>query len=118
MPSTNPSSKRRARRKIGIRKRLTGNSERPRLTIFRSGKHVYAQVIDDTAGTTLASTSSLQLKTEKGYGVDAAATVGKDIASKATAAGVTQVAFDRNGYRYHGRVKAFADGAREGGLSF
>ena len=118
MPSTTPSAKRRTRRKIGIRKRLSGNSERPRLTIFRSGKHVYAQVIDDTQGKTLVSTSSLQLKADKGYGLDAASTVGKDIAEKATAAGVKTVAFDRNGYRYHGRIKAFADGAREGGLSF
>lgn len=109
---------RRTRRRTGIRKRIAGNAERPRLSIFRSSKHLYAQVIDDMAGTTLAAASTVAAKTEKGSNIEAAATVGKAIAEKAKAAGVDTVAFDRNGFRYHGRVKALADAAREGGLKF
>ena len=109
---------RRTRRKTGIRKRVYGSAEQPRLSIFRSSKHVYAQLIDDYAGTTLAEASSVSGKLEKGGNVDAAAQVGKAIAEKAKAAGVEAVAFDRNGFRYHGRVKALADAAREGGLKF
>jgi large subunit ribosomal protein L18 len=95
---------------------------RPRLSVFRSGKHIYAQVIDDTAGRTLAAASSLErpqreaLKT--GADKDAATTVGKLVAERALAAGVTAVVFDRGPYLYHGRVKALAEAAREGGLSF
>jgi large subunit ribosomal protein L18 len=95
---------------------------RPRLSIFRSGKHIYAQVIDDKAGRTLAAASTLEkaqrdaLKT--GADKDAATVVGKLVAERALAAGVTAVVFDRGPYLYHGRVKALADGAREGGLSF
>ncbi len=111
-------SLRRRRRKIGLRKRLYGTPEKPRLSIYRSGKHVYAQVIDDAGGMTVASASSLAGKVEKGGNIDGATAVGKLIAEKAKAAGVESVCFDRNGYRYHGRVKALADAAREGGLKF
>lgn len=109
---------RRSRRKTGIRKRLFGTPEQPRLSIFRSSKHLYAQVIDDVSGKTLAAASTVASKVEKGGSVPAAAEVGKAIAEKAKAAGVQAVAFDRNGFRYHGRVKALADAAREGGLKF
>lgn len=109
---------RRARRKIGLRKRLFGTPERPRLSIYRSSKHIYAQVIDDLAAKTLASASTIDQKVEKGADTDAAKAVGKALAERAKAAGVTAVAFDRNGFRYHGRVKALADAAREGGLQF
>lgn len=109
---------RRARRKTGIRKRIYGTAESPRLSIFRSSKHVYAQVIDDASGTTIASASSVADKLEKGGNIEAAASVGKAIAEKAKTAGVKTVAFDRNGFRFHGRVKALADAAREGGLKF
>ncbi|MEM1445963.1 MAG: 50S ribosomal protein L18 [Planctomycetota bacterium] len=109
---------RRTRRKAGLRKRLFGTPDKPRLTVFRSSKHVYAQVIDDLSGKTLASASSVAAKLGKGYDTSAAAAVGKDLAEKAKAAGVETVAFDRNGFKYHGRVKALADAAREGGLKF
>ncbi len=107
---------RRRRRKMGIRKRVFGTPERPRLSVYRSLKYIYAQIIDDLSGRTLVSASSL--KQEKGGNVAAAAQVGRELAEKAKAAGITQVAFDRNGFRYHGRVKAVADAAREAGLSF
>ena len=109
---------RRSRRKTGIRKRVFGSPDQPRLSIFRSSKHVYAQIIDDFAGKTLAEASSVSAKLEKGGNIDAASQVGKAIAEKAKAAGVEAVAFDRNGFRYHGRVKALADAAREAGLKF
>lgn len=109
------------------RKRTSGkvkrnNSGRPRLAVFRSGKHIYAQVIDDKSGATVASASSIDkdvrgnLKT--GASVEAATEVGKIVAERAKKAGVDQVVFDRGGYLYHGRVKALAEAAREGGLSF
>lgn len=107
---------RRLRRKHGIRKRIFGTHERPRLTVFRSNQHVYAQIVNDIEGRTLAAVSSQSL--EKGSDVAAAETVGKQLAEKAQAAGVQSVAFDRNGYRYHGRVKALADAMREAGLKF
>lgn len=109
---------RRSRRKTGIRKRVFGSPEQPRLSIFRSSKHLYAQLIDDFAGKTLAEASTVSAKIDKGCNTEAAAQVGKAIAEKAKAAGVETVAFDRNGFRYHGRVKALADAAREGGLKF
>ncbi|MEM9294361.1 MAG: 50S ribosomal protein L18 [Planctomycetota bacterium] len=109
---------RRLRRRTGIRKRVFGTPERPRLTVFRSSKHMYAQVIDDHSGKTLAAASTIQAKVEKGADVDAASAVGKSLAESAKQAGVTTVSFDRNGYRYHGRVKALADAAREAGLQF
>ncbi len=107
---------RRTRRKAGIRKRVFGTPEQPRLTVFRSSKHIYAQIVDDVAGKTLASANSRSL--DKGGNIDAASGVGKQLAEKAKAAGVEIVSFDRNGYRFHGRVKALADAAREGGLKF
>ncbi|MEO0966380.1 MAG: 50S ribosomal protein L18 [Planctomycetota bacterium] len=109
---------RRSRRKTGIRKRLLGTAERPRLSVYRSGKHVYAQVVDDLEGKTLAAASSVQAKMSYGGNVESAKQVGTKIAEAAKAAGVEQVAFDRNGFRYHGRVKALADAAREAGLKF
>ena len=110
----------RLRRKLSIRKRVTGTEERPRLTVFRSSKHIYAQVIDDAQGVTLASASSLEkdLRTETGADTDAAAKVGKLVAERALKNGVKEVVFDRGRYLYHGRVKALGDAAREGGLSF
>ena len=109
----------RARRKRRIRKKVTGTQERPRLTIFRSSKHIYAQIVDDSTGRTLAGTSSRA----KGFSSDGdktatAKAVGSAIADVGKRAGISQVVFDRNGYIYHGRVKALAEGAREGGLSF
>jgi large subunit ribosomal protein L18 len=112
------------RRRMRVRRRLvrTTLGVRPRLSVHRSSQHIYAQVIDDAAGRTLAAASSLDkelraaLKT--GAGKEAAAAVGKLIAERARAAGVVTVVFDRGGYLYHGRVKALADAAREGGLSF
>ncbi len=94
--------------------------ERPRLTIHRSGRHIYAQVIDDHAGKTLVAASTLEkdARTKTGATVDAATAVGKTIAERAKKAGVTKVVFDRGGFLFHGRVKALADGAREGGLEF
>ena len=115
-------TKRLTRRKHSIRKTLMGTAERPRLTVFPSVKHVYAQVIDDMAGRTLVSAGTVgktSVVSEGGTGdMAAAAAVGKAIAEKAKAAGVTKVSFDRNGRRYHGRVKALADAAREAGLDF
>lgn len=111
---------RRRRRKQGLRKTLVGTPARPRLTVFRSLKHVYAQVIDDLQGVTIASASTAD-KNYQGPGQankDAAAQVGKLIAQRAAEKGVSQVAFDRNGYKYHGRVRALADAAREAGLKF
>jgi large subunit ribosomal protein L18 len=110
----------RKRRGFRVRKRIRGTSERPRLSIFRSHKHVYAQVIDDATGKTLASASSVDkdLGVKYGGNKDAAAAIGKAIAQRAIAAGVNQVAFDRGSCQYHGRVAALADAAREGGLKF
>ena len=108
----------RTRRRTGLRKRIYGTPDRPRLSVFRSSKHLYAQVIDDVAGTTLAAASTAEAKLENGGTVEAAKQVGQQIAEKAKAAGLNQVAFDRNGFRFHGRVKALADAAREGGLNF
>jgi large subunit ribosomal protein L18 len=105
-----------------IRKRITGTTERPRLSIFKSGKHIYAQIIDDTAGVTLTATSSLDPVLKKdlksGGNIEAAAKVGTDIATKAKEKGITQVVYDRGGYLYHGKIKALADAARESGLDF
>lgn len=106
----------RRRRHQGIRKNLFGTQDKPRLSVFRSSKRIYAQVINDVEGKTLAAASSLEL--EKGSGLQAAAQVGKQLAEKAVAAGISAVAFDRSGYRYHGRIKALADAAREAGLKF
>lgn len=112
--------KRRDRRKTGLRKRIIGTPERPRLTVFRSARHIYTQVIDDLSGRTLAAASTVEKdnRNDKGGNVGAAADVGKRVADRARQAGVEAVVFDRNGYRYHGRVRAIADAAREGGLKF
>jgi large subunit ribosomal protein L18 len=111
---------RRTRRKLRVRKRIFGTPARPRLTIYRSLKHMYAQIIDDTTGATLAWASSRDrdLRDNIGYGGNrpAAAKVGAMLAKRALAHGIERVAFDRNGYRYHGRVKVLADAAREAGL--
>lgn len=111
---------RRNRIKMRIRKVVSGTPECPRLSVFRSNKEIYAQIIDDTRGVTLLSASSLEaeLSTQKGTKIEIAALVGKSLAAKAQAAGITSVSFDRGGYLYHGRVKSLAEGAREGGLSF
>lgn len=113
-------AKRLQRRKYQIRRTLSGTAERPRLSVFRSGKHIYAQVINDLDGKTLAASSSLDksLSLKHGANVAAAKSVGSAVAEKAKAAGVTKVAFDRNGRIYHGRIKALADAARDGGLQF
>jgi large subunit ribosomal protein L18 len=111
---------RRLKRKARVSGSVRGTAERPRLSVFRSGKHIYAQVVDDFAGKTLAAANSDQEEAGLKHGGNkaAATVVGKAIAAKALAAGIQQVAFDRSGYRYHGRVKALADAAREGGLKF
>ena len=112
----------RQRRHLRVRKHIIGTSERPRLNVFRSASNIYAQVIDDTVGNTLVSASTLDKavkeKIEFGGNIDAAAEVGKLVAERALAAGITAVVFDRGGYPYHGRVKALADAAREAGLNF
>lgn len=110
---------RRLKIKMRIRKKINGTAEKPRLTVFRSNKEIYAQLIDDVAGRTLASASSMEKGFQKqGTKTDVATLVGKSIAERAKAAGVEAVVFDRNGYLYHGRVKALADAARENGLKF
>ena len=112
------------RRKMRNRKKVRGTADRPRLSVFRSSRYIYVQLIDDASGETLASSSSLMLERAKGltskYGGnrDAAKEVGLDIAAKAKDKGLTSARLDRGAYRYHGRVKALADGAREGGLVF
>lgn len=111
----------RKKRKVRIRKKLSGTAARPRLVVFRSNLHIYAQVIDDISGATLAATSTLSLNKDGGKAAcnkSGAEQVGKQIASLALAKDIRQVVFDRNGYLYHGRIKAVADGAREGGLEF
>ena len=108
------------KRKSRTRHRLSAHGTRPRLSVFRSGRHIYAQVIDDTQARTLAaaSTNEKDGHAAKSWNVDAAGEVGRKIAERAKAAGVTQVMFDRGGYIYHGRIKALAEAAREGGLEF
>ena len=105
----------RYRRHLRVRKRVGGTAERPRLVVFRSLKHIYAQLVDDTSNRTLATVSDHKLTGKKS---ERSTAVGKLIAEKAKDAGLSRVVFDRAGYRYHGRVKAVADGAREGGLEF
>lgn len=109
----------RQRRKIRIRKKISGDADRPRLVVFRSNLHIYAQIVDDHTGKTLVAASTLTLKKseEKAHGNKAGADlVGKEIARLAQEKNITSVVFDRNGYLYHGRIKAVADGAREAGL--
>ena len=106
----------RRKRHARLRLRLTGTSERPRLSVFRSAKFIYAQVIDDTTGRTLAAASSREAELAANTKVDAAKAVGRALAERAKAAGVSSVVLDRGGYQYHGRVRSLAEGAREGGL--
>ncbi|NLN07018.1 MAG: 50S ribosomal protein L18 [Firmicutes bacterium] len=115
-------NKARKRRHMSVRNKVFGTSERPRLNVYRSLKHIYAQLIDDEAGVTLAAASSLEPSVREGAkscgNQDAARKVGALIAQKAAAKGIKKVVFDRGGYLYHGRVKALAESAREGGLEF
>ncbi len=114
--------RRQLRRRRHVRSKVIGTAERPRLTVFRSSKHIYVQLIDDLTGATLASASSKTKEVASGlpYGgnIKGSVVVGKKIAEVAIAKGITKVAFDRGHYRYHGRIKALADAAREGGLKF
>ena len=112
----------RTRRNWRSRKRVSGTAERPRLVVFRSGRHIYAQIIDDRAGVTLAASSTMSktLRDSIKYGGNkkAAETVGAALAKQAMEVGIKAVCFDRNGYKYHGRIKSLADGARKAGLAF
>lgn len=118
MAVKNKKEARRRRVKRGIRGKIFGTPERPRLSVFRSNQHIYAQLIDDLAGHTILASSSQEDGVAEGPRVDVSRAVGKRLAERAREAGVEQAVFDRNGYRYHGRVKALAEGAREGGLQF
>jgi len=115
-------NKARLKRHLRVRKKITGTTERPRLSVFRSAKHIYAQLIDDVQGVTVASASTLDKELAEGLGnggsVEAAKKVGELIAKRAQSKGVAKVVFDRGGYLYHGRIQALADAAREGGLEF
>jgi large subunit ribosomal protein L18 len=113
----------RKRRHVRVRKKVQGNAERGRMTVFRSHLHIYAQIVDDTAGKTLVSASSLKLQASPAADgvsrrIAQAKAVGKELAVRAKEKGIQKVAFDRSGYRYHGRVAALAQGAREAGLQF
>ena len=115
-PDTNVQRKKRHKR---VRGKITGTTERPRLNVFRSEKHIYAQIIDDSKGVTLCSASSLEKDfNDSGSNKEAAQKVGKQIAERAVKDGIENVVFDRGGYIYHGRVKELAEAAREGGLKF
>lgn len=114
---SSPKQKARLTKKARIRKKVNGTQERPRLCVFRSSQHMYAQIVDDVTGNTMAAASSLGVKSE-GSGCDIAKLVGQAIAKLALEKKISQVVFDRNGFIYHGRVKALADGAREAGLNF
>jgi large subunit ribosomal protein L18 len=119
MATKNRKQFRRNRIKMRIRKTIVGSSERPRMSVYRSNKQIYVQLIDDKTGHTLLSASSTVTdETEKATKIEQARKVGAFIAKKAVEAGIDQVVFDRNGYLYHGRVKALAEAAREGGLKF
>ncbi|MFZ6013980.1 MAG: 50S ribosomal protein L18 [Bacteroidota bacterium] len=109
---------RRERIKMGVRKKISGTSERPRLSVFRSNTAIYAQIIDDVKGVTVASASTFELGEKSKLNLENSKNVGKKIAEKAVASGIQAIVFDRNGYLYHGNIKAFAEGAREGGLKF
>ena len=108
----------RLRRHLRVRTKISGTPECPRLNVFRSNSHIHAQIIDDVNGTTLVAASSVDMKLANGGNVEAAKTVGAEIAKRALAANITNVVFDRGGYVYHGRVKAVAEAAREVGLKF
>jgi large subunit ribosomal protein L18 len=111
-------NKKRLKRHQRVRNHISGTAERPRLNVYRSNKNIYAQVIDDVAGVTLASASTLDKELSEGTKTELAAAVGKLVAERATAKGITEVVFDRGGYLYHGRVAALAEAARENGLQF
>lgn len=108
----------RLRRHARVRNKVSGTNECPRLNVFRSNSHIFAQIIDDEKGTTLVSSSSVELKIKNGGNTEGAKQVGADIAKKANKAGIKTVVFDRGGYQYHGRVAALAEAARENGLEF
>lgn len=114
--ATKHKAKRRIRIKQGIRRKINGTTERPRLSVYKSNKSIYAQLIDDLAGNTLAQASSRELGDHNNATVEISKEVGKKLAERASASGISAAVFDRNGYIYHGKVKALADGAREGGL--
>jgi large subunit ribosomal protein L18 len=118
MAKTSKKSVLRQRRKMRIRKKISGSTERPRLSIFRSDTHVYAQVIDDLKGVTLASISSYEKGNHRRANIPVCTELGKKLAERCKAKNINAVVFDKNGFNYHGRVKALADGAREGGLQF
>jgi large subunit ribosomal protein L18 len=111
-------NERRERIKLGIRNKISGTKDRPRLSVFRSNKGLFVQVINDENGTTIASASTIELGEKAKLNQENSKNVGKKIAEKALASGVQSIVFDRNGYLYHGNIKALADGAREGGLKF
>ena len=108
----------RLRRHSRVRAKINGTKECPRLNVCRSNENIFAQIIDDVTGTTLVSSSSVELKMKNGGNIEGAQAVGKDIATKAKKAKITKVVFDRGGYQYHGRVEALAEAARENGLEF
>lgn len=122
MGSLNLRQKARLKRKRSIRKRLSGTGQRPRLCVFRSSRHIYAQIIDDVSGRTLATASTMEkeVKEQSGFAnkVAAATFIGERVAKRAIEKGIKQVVFDRNGFLYHGRVKALSEGARKAGLEF
>jgi large subunit ribosomal protein L18 len=108
----------RLKRQVRVRKKVRGTTDRPRLNVFKSARHIYAQLIDDTNGTTLVATSTLTVEVPSTGNVSAAILVGKEVAKLSLAKGISTVVFDRNGFLYHGRIKALADSARESGLIF
>lgn len=118
MAKTSKKSLLRERRKLRGRKKISGSLARPRLSIYRSDTHVYAQVIDDIAGATLASVSSFEKGNHRRANTEVCGQLGKVLAERCKAKNISAVVFDKNGFTYHGRVKAFADGARAGGLQF
>lgn len=111
-------TERRERIKKGVRKKISGTTDRPRLSVFRSNRGIYAQIIDDQKGVTLVSASSVEIAKNASLNMENSKNVGKKIAEKAVASGINSIVFDRNGYLYHGNIKALAEGAREGGLKF
>lgn len=122
MGSTNIRQQARLKRKKRIRKKIYGTQQRPRLSVFRSARHTYAQVVDDTAGLTLAAASTLDKEAQSGpkseNKIEAAKLVGKLVGQRALGKGIKEVVFDRNGFLYHGRIKSLSEGAREAGLVF
>jgi large subunit ribosomal protein L18 len=122
MGSLNRRTELRARRKRRIRKKIFGSATRPRFTVYRSAKHIYAQIIDDEQGATLVSASTMEKEVRENQKFEnkqaAAKYIGKQVAQRAVEKGIKTVVFDRNGYKYHGRVKSMSDGAREAGLDF